>query len=86
MSFHSGDKVEVARPSDDESWEPYMNEFVGLKGVVVDPDATINDYDTLIEVSISGQGTFRLPQDCLRVVEGDGKPNQKWKKELAGEK
>ena len=72
MSFHRGDRIIVEKPSKDESWEPFMDEFVGLRGVVVDPDATINDGDALVEVSLSGQGTFRLPQDCLRLMdEGD---------------
>jgi len=66
MVFRKGQKVELYRKSDDESWEPYMDAFVGLHGIVTDPDTAINDPDALIEVSLEGKGTHRLPQDCLR--------------------
>jgi hypothetical protein len=46
-----------------------MDRFVGRRGVVVDPDTSKNDPDDLIEVSLDGLGTHRVPQDCLRVVE-----------------
>ena len=69
MQFQKGQKVKVARKSQDEAWEPYMDDFVGLHGFVTDPDTSINDPDALIEVSLEGKGTHRLPQDCLdRVV------------------
>ncbi|MFH1155121.1 MAG: CBS domain-containing protein [Pseudomonadota bacterium] len=69
MLFHKGHKIEVFRKSYDEAWEDYMDDFIGLHGYVTDPDASINDPDSLIEVSLQGKGTFRLPQDCLRVID-----------------
>jgi hypothetical protein len=66
MSFKQGQKVEVFRESTDESWKPYMDELVGLHGIITDPDTSINDPDALVEVSLEGKGTHRLPQDCLR--------------------
>jgi hypothetical protein len=61
--------VRVLRRSTDESWEDYMDGLVGCRGIVTDPDTQINDPDTLIEVSLEDRGTFRLPQDCLEVLE-----------------
>lgn len=66
MSFQRGNRIEVFRISEDEAWEPYMDRFIGAHGIVTDPDTTINDPDALIEVSLDGLGTHRLPQDCLR--------------------
>jgi hypothetical protein len=68
MVFRHGQKVEVFRRSEDESWQDYMDEYIGLHGIITDPDATINDPDALVEVSLVGKGTHRLPQDCLRVL------------------
>ena len=70
MTFRRGQKVEIYRSSSDESWQPFMDAYVGRHGMVVDPDASINDPDALVEVSIEGEGTLRLPQDCLRVLDG----------------
>lgn len=69
MTFRRGQMVEIYRRSGDESWESYMDNFVGLSGVVTDPDTNINDESALIEVSLDEKGTHRLPQDCLRVIE-----------------
>ena len=69
MEFRKGQKVEVFQKSNDEAWEPYMNEFIGVHGMITDPDTIINDPDALIEVSLQGIGTYRLPQDCLRLIE-----------------
>ncbi len=69
-TFKRGQKVEIYRKSDDESWEEYMNEYIGLQGIVTDPDTSKNDPDALIEVTLEDKGTHRFPQDCLRVVEG----------------
>ena len=69
MVFRSGQKVEVYRKSEDESWEPYMDAYVGLHGIITDPDTSINDPDALVEVSLEGKGTHRLPQDCMRLLE-----------------
>ena len=69
MSFHRGNRIEVYRRSDDEAWEAYMDGFIGAHGIVTDPDTTINDPDALIEVSLDGRGTHRLPQDCLKLLE-----------------
>lgn len=66
MTFQRGDKIEVFKASRDEAWEPYMNDFLGCHGVIVDPDTSVNDPDALVEVSLDGKGTHRLPQDCLR--------------------
>ncbi|MFP4477499.1 MAG: hypothetical protein ACLFOY_18190 [Desulfatibacillaceae bacterium] len=66
--FHRGDRVEIYRRSGDESWAPYMDEFVGLHGIITDPDTSINDPEDLVEVSIDGKGTHRLPQDCLKLL------------------
>ena len=68
MQFQKGNKVKVFRKSEDESWEPYMDDFIGLHGFVTDPDTSINDPDSLIEVSLEGKGTHRLPQDCLERI------------------
>ncbi|MCK5162732.1 MAG: hypothetical protein KAQ72_03395 [Desulfobacula sp.] len=71
MQFQRGDKIEVYRKSEDEAWEAYMDDFIGLHGFITDPDTTINDPDALIRVSLEGKGTHRLPQDSLRLI---GKP------------
>ena len=69
MVFRRGEKVEIFQRSNDESWEPFMDRFVGLHGIITDPDATINDPDALVEVSLEGKGTHRFPQDCLRLLD-----------------
>jgi len=69
MVFRQGQKVEIFRKSDDESWEPYMDEFIGMHGIITDPDTSKNDPDALIEVSLDEKGTHRFPQDCLRVID-----------------
>ncbi len=68
MSFRRGQRVEIYKGSEDEAWQSYMNEYIGLHGVIVDPDTSVNDPDALLEVSIVGKGTFRLPQDCLKTI------------------
>lgn len=69
MQLMRGDKIEVFKKSTDEAWEAYMDDFLGLHGFVVDPDTVINDPDSLIEVSLQGRGTHRLPQDCLKRID-----------------
>jgi len=69
MEFRKGHKIEVFQKSRDEAWESYMDNFVGVHGMITDPDTAINDPDALIEVSLQGMGTHRLPQDCLRLLE-----------------
>ena len=69
MVFYRGQKVIVYRKSEDEAWEDFMDELVGSHGIITDPDTAINDPDALVEVSLDGKGTFRLPQDCLRQLE-----------------
>ncbi len=69
MVLRKGQKVELFRKSEDESWEPYMDGFIGFHGIVTDPDTAINDPDALVEVSLEGKGTHRLPQDCLRPLD-----------------
>jgi len=64
--LHRGERVEIFRKSDDESWQSYMDEFVGVHGIVTDPDTSINDPDALVEVSLVDKGTHRFPQDCIR--------------------
>jgi len=66
MTFRRGQKVEIYRASKDESWEDYMEAFIGLHGIVTDPDTSKNDPDDLLEVTLDEKGTYRLPQDCLR--------------------
>lgn len=66
MAFRRGQKVEIYRASEDESWEAYMEAFIGFHGIVTDPDTSKNDPDDLIEVTLDEKGTYRLPQDCLR--------------------
>ncbi len=68
MSFRRGDRVEVYRKSQDDDWQGYMDRYVGLHGIVTDPDMVKNDPDALIEVTLDGEGTHRLPQDCLRLL------------------
>lgn len=67
--FRRGQKVEVYRRSADEGWEKYMDAYVGFHGIITDPDTSINDPDALIEVSLTGKGTHRFPQDCLRLLD-----------------
>ncbi|RLB37358.1 MAG: hypothetical protein DRH20_07930 [Deltaproteobacteria bacterium] len=69
MAFKRGKRVVVHKKSRDESWQPYMDRFLGAHGIVTDPDATKNDPDALIEVTLDGEGTHRFPQDCLRLLE-----------------
>ncbi|MFP4630128.1 MAG: hypothetical protein ACLFMQ_05305 [Desulfohalobiaceae bacterium] len=69
MVFKQGQKVEVYCRSQDDRWEEYMDEFVGLHGIITDPDTSKNDPEDLIEVSLDEKGTHRLPQDCLRLLE-----------------
>ncbi len=69
MSFRRGQKVEIFRKSEDESWADYMNEYIGLHGIITDPDTSINDPEDLVEVSLEGKGTHRLPQDCMRPLD-----------------
>ena len=63
MVFRRGQKVEVYQSSKDESWEAYMDRFVGLHGIITDPDTAINDPDALVEVSLEGVMTIKL--DCV---------------------
>ncbi len=72
MVFRQGQKVEIYQRSDDESWEAYMDEFIGMHGIITDPDTSKNDPDALIEVSLDEKGTHRFPQDCLRVIGQNG--------------
>ncbi len=69
MAFRRGQKVEVFQRSSDESWEDYMDEYIGMHGIVTDPDTSKNDPDALIEVTLDGKGTHRFPQDCLKPLE-----------------
>ena len=69
MLYRRGQKVEVFQKSSDDSWEPYMDAFVGRHGIITDPDSAINDPDALVEVSLQDKGTHRLPQDCLRPLD-----------------
>lgn len=68
MAFRKGQKVEVYRKSGDESWQEYMIQYIGLHGIVTDPDTVKNDPDALIEVTLDKEGTHRFPQDCLRLI------------------
>jgi hypothetical protein len=66
MALRKGQRIEVYCKSQDEGWQDYMDQYVGLHGIVTDPDSSINDPDALVEVSLDGKGTHRFPQDCLR--------------------
>lgn len=68
MVFRKGQKVEIFRKSEDDAWQGYMDEYVGLHGIVTDPDTSKNDPDALIEISLNEKGTHRFPQDCLRLL------------------
>jgi hypothetical protein len=69
MTFRRGQRVEIFTGSEDESWEDYMNQYIGLHGIVTDPDTAKNDPNALVEVSLNEKGTHRFPQDCLRILE-----------------
>ena len=69
MTFRKGQKVEIFKKSEDEAWQSYMDEYVGLHGIITDPDTIINDPDALVRVTLDEKGTHRFPQDCLRVLE-----------------
>lgn len=66
-ALRQGDRVKVVQRSEDQRWEEYMDEYVGCRGVVTDPDMVINDPDALVQVTLEGTGgTHRFPQDCLQ--------------------
>jgi len=69
MVFRKGQRVEIFKKSDDEGWDSYMDEYVGLHGIVTDPDTSINDPDALVEISLDQKGTHRFPQDCIKILE-----------------
>jgi hypothetical protein len=69
MIFRKGQKVVVYKKSDDEGWEDYMDQFINCRGIITDPDTSINDPNALVEVSLLDKGTHRFPQDCLRILE-----------------
>lgn len=69
MTFRRGQRVEIYKKSQDESWQDYMDQYIGLHGIITDPDTSKNDPDALIEVSLDEKGTHRFPQDCLRLLE-----------------
>jgi hypothetical protein len=69
MYFRKGQHVEIYKKSEDESWESYMDDYIGCHGIITDPDTAINDPEALVEVSLENKGTHRFPQDCLRVLE-----------------
>jgi len=69
-ALRQGDKVRIFQRSEDQRWEEYMNEYVGYRGVVTDPDMVINDPDSLVQVTLEGTGgTHRFPQDCLEKLD-----------------
>jgi hypothetical protein len=45
-----------------------MDRYVGLHGIVTDPDTVKNDPEALIEVTLESEGTLRFPQDCIRLL------------------
>ncbi len=67
--LHRGDKVVIYKKSNDEGWQDYMDEFIGIHGIITDPDTSINDPDALVEVSLVDKGTHRFPQDCIKKLE-----------------
>lgn len=65
--FRQGDRVEIFCASGDPRWESYMVRYIGMRGIVTDPDVVINAPEALVEVTLEGTGgTHRFPQDCLR--------------------
>lgn len=68
MVFRRGQRVEIYRRSTDEGWAEYMDEYIGRRGIITDPDTAINDPDALVEVSLEDKGTHRFPQDCLKEI------------------
>lgn len=69
MTFRRGQRIVVFQKSAEEIWEDYMNQYIGCHGIIVDPDTSINDPNALVEVSLDGKGTLRLPQDCLKTLD-----------------
>ena len=68
-AIRQGDKVQIHQRSKDQRWEEYMNEYVGYRGVVTDPDMVINDPEALVQITLEGTGgTHRFPQDCFKKV------------------
>jgi hypothetical protein len=47
-----------------------MDKYVGIHGIVTDPDVSKNDPEALIEVTLDEKGTHRFTQDCLRPLGG----------------
>ncbi len=72
MNFRRGQRIEVFQRSSEDMWEDYMNEYIGCHGIIVDPDTSVNDPNALVEVSLVGKGTLRLPQDCLKILNEPG--------------
>jgi hypothetical protein len=69
-AFRQGEKILIFQRSADQRWEEYMDQYVGFRGVITDPDMVINDPEALVEVSLEGiGGTHRFPQDCLRLLD-----------------
>jgi hypothetical protein len=68
-AFRQGDKVQIVQRSEDQRWEDYMDEYIGYRGVVTDPDTVINDPEALVQITLEGTGgTHRFPQDCMKKV------------------
>jgi hypothetical protein len=68
-AFRQGEKVLVHRKSEDPRWEEYMDQYVGYRGVITDPDMVINDPEALVQITLEGTGgTHRFPQDCLERI------------------
>jgi len=65
MNFRRGQRIEIYKKSEDESWESYMDDYIGCHGIITDTDTAINNPEALVEVSLEDKGTHRFPQDCL---------------------
>ncbi len=68
MEFRKGQKVEVFQKSTDEAWEPYMDEFIGVHGMITDPDTATKREGKLFSVFLPTglKGRIGFPKYSFR--------------------